>query len=83
MLICWGTVSITPVVDTPTSVAVTFPVTYTVSPSITVSASTTVPGSEVKEVSFANPSTTGMDIYLYRSTATTTGVRWQAIGWWK
>lgn len=80
--ICWGTVPVTPVANTPTSSAVTFAAAFVSVgalryPAILVS----VPGSQV-EVSFANPTTTGFDAVVFRTNTTVTVVRYVAFGRW-
>lgn len=74
-----GTVGITPVANTPTSASVVYTQPFPTSPHVTVSAHTSVPGSTVLEVSINNPSATGFDAVIYRTTATVTSVHWHAI----
>lgn len=74
-----GTVSITPVVNTPTSTAVSgFSVTGSLSCQVT--ANTTVPGSAVQEVSYSGLSSTGVTIWIYRGTTTSTVISWLVLG---
>jgi hypothetical protein len=75
-----GSVSITPVANTPTSAAITFPAgRFTVPPIVTVTASSTVPGSNVMEVSAASVTATGALIYIYRTNISNTTVYWSAV----
>lgn len=81
LLVQWGTVNITPVANTPTKVSVTFPIAYDYIPSIKVSSATTVIGTSVLGVAHADDSVSGTDLYVTRTNATSTGVRWLAIGY--
>jgi hypothetical protein len=81
LLIQWGNTTITPVKDTPTAKAVTFPVTYTDAPVVLTTAYTTVPGTSVPGSAAANITTTGFDAYVTRIGTTNTGVMWFAIGY--
>jgi len=75
-----GVVAITPVANTPTLGHVTFPVgRFTSNPAVTVSASTSVPGSTVIECAAANVNTSGFDAYIYRTNTTSTSVFWIAV----
>ena len=84
--ICWGSVTITPVANTPTAQAWTFPAAFSSAAAanlaILPAQNSTVPGSSVVEVSFSNQTTTGCDIFIYRTNTTSTGVRAMAIGRW-
>lgn len=73
-----GTVSITPVANVPTSTAVTFPFAFPSTPNVVVTAGTSVPGSEVKEVSVGAVTTTGFTAWIYRTNTTSTAVYWVA-----
>lgn len=81
---CWGQISITPVANTPTLAPWTFPAAFADSsvPSVLVTGNSAVPGSQVTEVSFANPTLTGCSIALFRINTTTTVLRLFAIGRW-
>lgn len=80
LLIQWGTVTITPVANTPTKVEVIFPIAYDQMPNIQVSGLTSVPGFSVTGVGHSADSTTGTDIYVTRTNTTPTVLRWFAIG---
>ena len=81
LLIQWGVETITPVKDTPTAKAVTFPVSYTSIPMVLTTAITTVPGTSVSGNASANISATGFDAYVTRNGTTNTSVGWVAIGY--
>ena len=81
LLIQWGVETITPVKDTPTAKAVTFPVSYTSVPMVLTTAITTVPGSSVSGNASANITVTGFDAYVTRNGTTNTSVGWIAIGY--
>jgi hypothetical protein len=81
LLIQWGNVTITPVANTPTAVAVKFGVAYTDAPVVMVTAYTTVPGTSVTGSAAANITTTGFDAYVTRTGTTNTGVMWFSIGY--
>lgn len=81
LLLQWGNVTITPVANTPTSVAVKFGVSYTDAPVVMVTAYTTVPGTSVTGCAAANITTTGFDAYVTRTGTTNTGVMWFSIGY--
>lgn len=80
LLMQWGTVTITPVANTPTSAKVTFPLAYDSIPNIQVSGLTSVPGFSVTGVGHSNDSASSTDIYVTRTTTTPTVIRWYAIG---
>lgn len=73
-----GTVMITPVVDTPTKAAVTFPTPFPGKPVIVVSAESEYPGA-IAEVSVKNATEAGCDIYINRSDVTPTTINWIAM----
>ena len=81
LLIQWGVEAITPVKDTPTAKAVTFPVSYTSVPMVLTSAITTVPGTSVSGHAPANITITGFDAYVTRNGTTNTSIGWVAIGY--
>ena len=81
LLIQWGVENITPVKDTPTAKAVTFPIAYTSVPMVLTTAITTVPGSSVSGNASANITVTGFDAYVTRNGTTNTSVGWIAIGY--
>ncbi len=81
LLVQWGVDTVTPVKDTPTAKAVTFPVAYTDVPMVVTSAITTVPGSSVSGAAPANITVSGFDAYVTRNGTTNTSVGWIAIGY--
>jgi hypothetical protein len=81
LLLQWGVETITPVKDTPTAKAVTFPVAYTSVPMVITSPVTTVPGSSVSGAAPANITVSGFDAYVTRNGTTNTSVGWIAIGY--
>jgi hypothetical protein len=81
LLIQWGVETITPVKDTPTSKAVTFPIAYTSVPMVLTSPITTVPGSSVSGAAPADITVSGFDAFVTRNGTTNTSVGWIAIGY--
>lgn len=81
LLIQWGVETITPVANTATAKAVTFPVSYTSVPMVLTTAITTVPGTSVSGNAAANITVTGFDAYVTRNSTTNTSVGWIAIGY--
>lgn len=81
LLIQWGVEAITPVANTPTAKAVTFPVAYTSVPMVLTSPITTVPGTSVSGAAPANITVSGFDAYVTRNGTTNTTVGWIAIGY--
>lgn len=77
----WGTVSITPVANTVTTLAVVFPTgRFSTTPTnVQVTANSGLPGTSITEVCASNVTATGMDISLYRTNATATFIWWLAI----
>lgn len=73
-----GSLVVTPVANTPTSQAVTFPFAFPSTPTVVASPATTAPGSEVKEVSVVGASTTGFTVWVYRTNTTALTVYWVA-----
>ena len=80
LLIQWGTVSITPVANTPSSLKVTYPVSYDYVPSVKVSCATSVIGTQVLGCTHGNDTASSTDLFVTRTTATATTLRWLAIG---
>ena len=80
LLIQWGSTSITPVANTPTSVEITFPISYSATPGIMTSSLTSVPGTLVLGDGHNNDSSTGTTLWVTRTNTTATVVRWLAIG---
>lgn len=75
-----GHVTITPTPNVPTGVHVDFPAgRFTVPPVVSVTAYSANIGEHVKGVSASGPTSTGMDIYIYRDNDNNTGVDWIAI----
>lgn len=81
LLIQWGVEAITPVANTPTGKAVTFPVAYTSIPMVLTTALTTVPGTTVTGNAAADITATGFEAYVTRINTTNTSVGWIAIGY--
>jgi hypothetical protein len=79
---CWGARFITPVANTPTSGAVTFPIAFSAVQSIQVSPDTSVPGTTVQGWSFALFTNTGCLLFVTRTNTTNTALYWRAIGRW-
>lgn len=81
LLLQWGVETITPVANTPTAKAVTFPVAYTSVPMVLTTAHTSVPGTSVTGSAAASVTVTGFDAYVTRTNTTNTSVGWIAIGY--
>lgn len=75
-----GSVSITPVTNTPTSMPVIFPVPFSVAPTVVVTPNTLAIGSELKTVSVSNITATSFTAWVYRSNTTKLTLNWQAWG---
>lgn len=72
-----GIASITPVANTPTSVAVTgLSLKGTGTVVALATAVTSLPGTEVQETSMSSPSATGITLWIYRTNTTVTKVGW-------
>lgn len=80
LLLQWGSVTITPVANTPTSAAITFPIAYDEVPNIQVSAVSGVPYTNVLGYAHASDSATGTTLWVTRTNTTATVLRWFAIG---
>lgn len=74
-----GSVSITPVANTPTSGAVSFGKTLPGTVRMWTTASSTVPNT-VLETSASGVSSTGATVWIYRTSTSVTTVHWIAIG---
>lgn len=74
-----GASSITPVANTVTSLAVTFPTAFSAAPTVVLTIGAGSDGDEIQEVSVASVSTTGFTIWIYRTTTTVTSVQWLAV----
>ncbi len=74
-----GRVTITPVANADTSLAVTFPTTFTSTPRVVVTADTPAPESEVKSVTISNVTTSGFTLWIRRTNTTATPVDWLAV----
>lgn len=77
-----GTLTITPdAANTPKAASVTFPASrFSNTPSVVVTARSSVPGTQVTGVGVLSETTSGCTIYLTRTNTTSTGVAWVAIG---
>jgi len=73
-----GKVTITPVANTNTSLAVTFPTPFASAPKVVVTPITSQPFTEVKGFSVSSVTTTGFTLWVQRSNATPTEVSWMA-----
>jgi hypothetical protein len=74
-----GTLTITPVANTPTSQAVSFPAgRFSSTPHIVISPITTVPGTQVTGWGASGASSTGFDAYVTRTNTTATILNWIA-----
>ena len=80
LLIQWGSVSITPVANTPSSVKVTYPVAYDYVPSVKVSCATSAVGTNILGFTHGNDTTTTTDLFVTRTNAVATTLRWLSIG---
>ncbi|MDO7487052.1 DUF859 family phage minor structural protein [Peribacillus frigoritolerans] len=79
IMIATGSVNITPVANTTVSVNISFGKTFPSTPSIQVTPNTGVPYTEVRGVSFSNPTTTGCTLNLNRTNTVATTLYWVAI----
>lgn len=77
-----GKVSITPVVNTPTSATVYFSPAFSGDPTHFASAQTTVPGTVRACGVGTNPGRSSGTVYVYRTNTTDTTVNWIAMGVW-
>lgn len=75
-----GTVTITPVANTPTSVRVTFPAPFASAPQVALSPATGYIGLQVKGVAVTDVTTTGFTAWVYRTTTAKVTILWQAWG---
>lgn len=74
-----GTLTITPVANTPTSQSVSFPAgRFSATPHIVISPITTVPGTQVTGWGASGASSTGFDAYVTRTNTTATILNWIA-----
>lgn len=82
LCIQWGNVAIALSAKTVGSATVTFQTAFSATPSIVVTAQSTVPGTYYMETAMASPSNTSFKIYAYRTNADSgTYHRWVAIGY--
>lgn len=79
ILIQYGSTTITPVANTPTSKTITFPKAFASSPVVFTNADTTVPGTVI-QTSAQGATTTSFKAYIYRTNTTVTTIDWIAIG---
>jgi hypothetical protein len=75
-----GSVTITPVANTPTSGHVNFSPAYTTAPIVVATGVSAVPGTQVTGVAVTNITTTGCDIYVTRTNTNSTSINWVAVG---
>lgn len=80
LLIQWGSETITPAANTPTSVTITFSTSYDYTPYIGVSALSTVVGTSVLGYGHSSDSKTGTILWVTRTNTTDTVIRWLAVG---
>jgi hypothetical protein len=73
-----GRVTITPVANTPTSIAVTFPRPFATAPKVVVTADASLPGSEVLGAGATSITTTGFTAWIYRTNTTVGRLNWIA-----
>jgi hypothetical protein len=73
-----GLVTITPVANTPTSIAVSFGKTFSAAPKMQVSVNTSGPGTAIKGISFTNVTTTGCTLWINRIDTGSTQLSWFA-----
>jgi small ligand-binding sensory domain FIST len=76
----YGSVSITPVANTPTAEAVTFDTPFTSVPKLFVNPHTAYPGTQVLGVSASGITTDGCNVYITRTNTTSTVIDWMAVG---
>lgn len=82
LCIQWGNVAIALTAKTVGNTTVTFQTAFSATPSIVVTAQSTVPGTYYMETAMASPSNTSFKIYAYRTNADSgTYHRWVAIGY--
>lgn len=74
-----GYANVTPIANEGTPFRVEFDTTFSRAPWVGVIAGTAVPGVTVKGTGVDNVTATGMDVYVYRTNTTLTGVRWLAV----
>lgn len=79
--ICWGSILITPVPDTPTAGTVTFPAEFIAPPSVSAIANSAA--STYVRTTFASPAATSFDVVATRTNDVATTHNWQAMGRWK
>ncbi len=75
-----GYVLVTVTADVVSTASVTFPAgLFDTPPRVFTNALTSVPGTRVIETSASNITTSGCDVYIYRSSSTDTGIMWFAV----
>ena len=74
----WGTVSITPTANTPTEASVSFPVSFSTLPLVTLTVVSSVP--EKCSLGVKDRATGSVTVVLTRTDTTVTTVNWLAIG---
>ncbi len=83
--LCQGSVTISPVANTPTSTTWTYPASFAGAGgdvAVFATATTGVPGTRLIEVSVTSIGTSSASIVMFRTNTTNTGVRCMAIGRW-
>lgn len=75
-----GIATITPVANTPTSIAVTFAAAFASTPTVLVCPGATTPQTEVRGAAVTEVTRTGFKAWVYRTNTTSTGVCWIAMG---
>ncbi len=76
-----GYFTMSPTANSPTSVSLSYGKTFTSNPRPFVTANSSVPGSQVLEVSTHSHSTTGCSVAIYRTNTVSTGINWGAVLW--
>lgn len=75
-----GTVTVTPVANTPTSIDIMFDTEFDIIPNVNATAITAVPGTKVTGIGVSNITETGFTLWVTRNNNTDTIVNWTAIG---
>lgn len=75
-----GTVTVTPVANTPTSIDIMFDTEFDTIPDVNATAITAVPGTKVTGIGVSNKTKTGFTLWVTRNNNTDTIVNWTAIG---
>lgn len=75
-----GTVTVTPVANTPTSIDIMFDTEFDIIPNVNATAITAVPGTKVTGIGVSNITETGFTLWVTRNNNTDTIINWTAIG---